>query len=446
MSKLLPPHSIESEMALLGSLLLNDESKNADIIAKCKSVFFYRVAHQSIFEAMQALVRREQAIDVVLLRDALNEKGLLDECGGALYLMQLAEFVPTAANADHYLSVIREKYDRREMMAVAEMLSQVASDETRGIEEAKSAASALLVSMGQTESGTCFQASEILSEMWDEIDERARSRGALAGRSWGIPSLDYFTSGLEESKLYIVGGRPAMGKTGLMTSVAGDLSLRSKGAVVIFSIEMSRKQIMARIVCSHALVDSKRMREGRLTEAEYHKIQASSEAFWMSNLVIDDTTSPSAAYMTSRSMELAVKYGRVDAIFVDYLGLIRPASDRMTDVRQVIGDNAKAMKALARTLQCPVILLAQLNRGVEHRDNKRPTMADLAESGAIEAAADVIIFPFRPQYYEFSEAARNFEMPEEAELIIAKCRDGATGTAMAEFVPAYTLFRGQRRS
>lgn len=431
-------------MAFLGSLLLNDAGRNAEFCAKCKPDYFYREAHRRIFRAMQKLSSEGGAIDTVLLRDALIEAGCLEECGGLIYLIQLAEYVPTSANADHYLSVILDKHERRQIVETASMLGAVAMDESASIEEAKNAASALLVSMGSGSAGSCFQASEIISEMWDRIDERVKNGGGLAGISWGIPTLDFYTSGLEESKLYIVGGRPAMGKTGLLTSVASSVCLREgAGATVIFSLEMSRGQIMERMICSRARVNSKRLKEGRLSKDELDRIHEASEAYWASGLVIDDAPDPSASYIISTAMQLAVKHGSIDAIFIDYLGLIQ--SSEKKDPRIAISDNAKAMKALARKMRCPVILLAQLNRGVEHRDNKRPTMADLAESGTIEAAADVVVFPFRPQYYEFGNASRNFEQPEEAELIVAKCRDGATGTASAGFIPAYTLFQPHRR-
>lgn len=443
----LMPHSMEAEMALLGSLLLCNTSVNAKVLGEGSPDLFYRESHQRIFSAMKSLFGSGSPIDVVTLRDEMVKRGSLEECGGVLYLMELAEYVPSPATALHYLQIIRQMHERRQIIVSADAMMKSAFDETVPIEDIRSTASGLLVSMSsEGASGAAFQASEIIASIWDKADERAQKGGGISGISWGIPSLDHYTSGLEESKLYIVGGRPGMAKTALATSVATNIVMHydSYGATLFFSIEMPAQEIMERMLCGYGRVNSTRLKEGRMSHEEYTRVRDASEAFWQSSLIIDDNPAPSSASMLARAIETKQKFGGLSAIFVDYLGLITPPSSRM-ETRIAIGENARAMKTMARMMECPVILLAQINRGVEKRDNRRPEMGDLAESGAIEAAADVIVFPFRPQYYERVDGVRNYELPEDAELIVAKCRGGATGSAMAEFIPAYTLFQPQRR-
>jgi len=452
----IPPQSIEAEQATLGAMLISPAAieKAAEIL---RTEDFYRDAHRTIFDAILALVERDEAVDLLTLQDQLRQRNALDAVGGMPYLVQLTEAVPTAANVEYYARLVEERAILRRLLDAAGQIQQLAHSDYEQINDVVDRAERLVFAVGQRRMGAYFTPMKpIIDSVFEGLERRSLHNEPTTGLATHISGFNYYTAGLQPSDLVIVAARPSMGKTALALGMAQHIALRGGQTVALFSLEMSKEQLCLRMICSEARVDAHRLRTGSVRDEEWPRLGDACSRLAQARIFIDDTPDCTAMEMRAKCRRLKAEHG-LGLIVVDYLQLMR-GHRRAENRVQEIGDIARALKALGREMKVPVIALSQLSRAVEQRDNKRPMLSDLRESGSIEAEADVVLFIYRPAYYEQrkgadgnggASAARTppgVEAIEEAELIIAKQRNGPTGTVHAGFLPQYALFVDQERT
>lgn len=463
----LPPHDAEAEMSVLGAMLLGDRPAVDKAAAALKCDDFYRDAHGRIFEAILALAERNEPVDIVTLKDELTQGGLFDAIGGIEYLIQLGEFVPTTANVAYYAKIVAEKASLRRLIEVAGEIAGMAYAQTdEPAEILGHAESKVLAIRSRGASKSNFKSlKQSLQEEWEALDARGMDSGVLTGVPTGFGAIDDLTGGLQDGDFVIVAGRPSMGKTSLAIQM-GLSGARAAGPTAVFSAEMSEEAIRQRILCMEGSVDSRRLRSGKLTKMEWYQLSDASDKLWKLPFHVDDSTDVSAMDIRTKCRELKALEGDLRLVVIDYLQLLRPIRDR-GNVNIELTETAKALKQLAREMDCPVIALSQLSRAVERREDKRPMLSDLRDSGGLEAEADVVGFVYRPAYYaqkklqeqkpEPEEESNNIFLPpppsspddavgshepeqEEAEVIIAKQRNGPTGRVKLGFVSSFARF------
>lgn len=453
-----PPQDIESEMATLGAFLLDAEDCLARLDGERVALSakdFYRLAHGTLFAAILALVERREPVDVVTLKAELVRRGELESCGGALYLMQLAEFVPTTASVAHYARKVVECATLRRLIETASEIAALAYAGSESVAQlASKAETAILgatVSVMGGEAQTSRPIKELIGPTWDRICARFEQGGGIKGLPGGIPEVDALLSGYQPGKLYLLAARPGMGKTSLAFLRAINVALgwregqffpENGKPVLVFSTEMTQEEAVERMIGTLGCVDSYAIQEGRMGKGDMERFQWASQLLYEAALEIDDESSLTVPAMRSRARRFKRRMGGCGLIVVDYAQRLLPdPSKRYNGLREETVDMAKALKSLAREMQCPVLALAQLSRGVERREDKRPTLSDLAESGQLEAEADVVEFIYRPEYYRRKEFGEAVPEAEEAELLFEKNRGGRTGvTIKVKYAPAFTRF------
>lgn len=430
-----PPHDLDAEMALLGSMMMSRDAvaEVIPIVSKGDSGWFYLPAHQRLFEVLLDMYDDPaKVIDLIVVSDELRRLDLLDAVGGQEYLMQLAESFADWANAGYYARIIRDKGMLRDLIRCAGEISEQAFssvDEAREILD--SAEQKIFQVTEKRVSGHTIPIEQAVTKLAKQLEE-GDGQG-VTGLPTGFTQLDEYLGGFQPGDLIIVAGRPSMGKTAFGLTLAQYSALQDQQAIVFFSMEMSNAQLAQRLVCSHTGIDSQRLRRHQITESEYRKMLDACAAFEKAPLFIDDTPGMSAMELRSKARRLAQKTD-LQAVFVDYLQLmhIAKAENRQVEIATI----SRSLKALGRELNTPIIALAQLNRMAEGRQDKRPMMSDLRESGAIEQDADVILLIHREEYYKpEDETVRN-----QAEIIIAKQRNGPTGIVTLHFDKKLTRF------
>ncbi len=448
----IPPHNMEAEQAVLGSMILERSAieKAAEIL---KPDDFYRDAHRYIFEAILALAERDEPVDPITLPDELRQKGNLQAVGGELYLYTLMEAPSTAANIEFYAKLVEEKSILRRLLEAGTQIQGLAHSEFEHIDEVVDRAERLIFEIGQRRVSQFFYPLRpLLDAELDRIEKRYEHKGMTTGRQTPFDDLNFMTAGLQPSDLIIVAARPSMGKTALTIQMGQYIAQNEKLPVAIFSLEMSKEQLVTRMICSEAKVDAHRLRTGYLQGDDWQKVGEGLSRLSDAPIFIDDSPDVSVLEMRAKCRRLKAEYGGLGIIIIDYLQLMR--SHKKTENRnQEISELARGCKSLARELNVPVIALSQLSRAVEQRPDKRPMLSDLRESGSIEAEADVVMFIYRDSYYKAKEAtqAESEDTPamqnpvEEAELIIAKQRNGPTGKAIVGFMPQYARFENLER-
>jgi replicative DNA helicase len=413
---------------------------------------FYYEPHRYIFEAILTLFNRGEPTDMLTVAEELKRKGKLDECGGQAYLMKLMEIVPSIANIADYCRIVEEKAILRQLIQVAHQIVNWAYHHDGDLENLIDRAEAALFRVGQRRVGAQFQPlTELIRQTYDFLEQRSRQPGALLGIPTGFNELDEVLGGLHPSDLIIIAGRPSMGKTSFALSMAMNIATEQKLPVAIFSLEMSKQQLVQRLLCARARVNLHRLRTGYLREHDFVRFTQAAHELYNAPLYIDDTPDLSPFEIRAKARRLKASEG-LGCIFIDYLQLIRPPR-RMENRVQEVTEIVRSLKSLARELNVPVIVLSQLSRSVEHRENKRPVLADLRDSGAIEAEADVVCFLFREDYYERKKKpvasepslegfVEDDRKPEyfPTEVIIAKNRNGPVTTVEVAFIPRYALF------
>ena len=427
------PHSIEAEESVLGAILLDNEAMD---LAQEKLVpeDFYRPNHRCIFQAMISLAERQEPIDPITLSTELRSLGLLEQAGDTPYLTRLATLVPSAANVGYYSDAVRNASIRRKMIHISSSIIDKAFQQDNDIEELLSSSEQEVLSIKDERTNKGFTSvSDIVPESMKVLESLMDRKESITGTPSGFKDLDGLTAGFQKSDLIIVAARPAMGKTALSLTMAQWAGIRKHMGVAIFSLEMSKEQLVLRMLCSEARVDSSLVRTGHLGERDFPKMVDAASRVTEAPIFIDDTPGLSVAEVRAKARRLHREHP-LSLIVVDYLQLMKsPAYSRSRE--QEISDISRNLKGLAKELSVPVIALSQLNRSLESRPNKRPLMSDLRESGAIEQDADVIMFIYRDEVY-------NEESPDKgvAEIIIAKQRSGPTGTVRLAFEGRYTRF------
>ncbi len=446
-----PPQNLEAEQSALGSMMIEPTAleKGLEIL---RPEDFYRPAHQEIFDALSSLSERDEPVDLITVTEELRKRGKLDDCGGTQYLMALVDTTPTAANVEHYAKIVEKKSILRKLIAAGTEIISMAYNEGEDVEAVTDRAERLIFGVAQRRIGEYFQPIQpLIDQTWTWIDRRYHDKGEASGVGTGFSRLDHMTSGLQPSDFIIIAARPSMGKTALALNIGLNAALQGKHTVAIFSIEMSAEQLVQRMMCSQARANAHRLRTGYFQDEEWTRLAEAAGRLHEAPIFIEDTTDMTALAMRAKCRRLKAEHG-LGLVIVDYLQLMR--AHRNIDNRvQEISEIARGLKSLARELKVPVIALSQLSRAVEKREDKRPMLSDLRESGSIEAEADMVMMLYRPEYYvvkevEDTEAVSGRDgsafdpdkRPEETEIIIGKHRNGPTGTVKLGFIRDFASF------
>lgn len=449
-----PPHHLEAEQAVLGSMLIEQAAveKAAEIL---KAEDFYSEVHRHIFEAILAISERDAPVDLITVPEELTARNQIENVGGFLYLQQLMDAPSTAANIETYAKMVEEKAILRKLLDAGIRIQGLAYTEFETVDEAVDRAERIVFEVGQRRMGQFFHhIKPLLHEEFDRIEKRYENQNVFTGRETPFTSLNWMTSGLQPNDLIIIAGRPSMGKTALAVQIAQYIALHENIPVALFSLEMSKEQLVARMIGSESRVDMSKMNKGQLTNDDWIRVGEGISRLAEAPIYIDDTPDVSAIEVRAKCRRLKAEHG-LGLVVIDYLQLMR--SHRRTENRnQEISEIARACKGLARELKVPVVVLSQLSRAVESRPDKRPMLSDLRESGAIEAEADLVMFIYRENYYKMKDATERGEESagntpsttdiEEAEIIIAKQRNGPTGRAIVGFIPAFVRFENIDRA
>ena len=432
----IPPHSIEAEQSVLGGLL-QDASHFDSVLEQVSDTDFFRSAHSRIFRTMMQLFEREQPLDVITVSEMLQSRKELEGVGGLDYLTDLATNVPSTANVVAYAKIVRERATLRLLISAATEISRASynpgglgSNELLQFAEKR----VLEIAEERPKEGGFEDVNSLLKKTVEKIDELFSSDGNLTGVPTGITDLDDKTSGWQSGELIILAARPSMGKTALALNFVEAALMNTEKPALVFSMEMPADSLIMRMLSSLGRIDQGRLRNGKLTEEDWPKLEMAARKLKDTKLFIDDTAALTPNEVRARVKRVVREHGEPSIIMVDYLQLMHVGGNNEGRTQE-ISEISRSMKALAREYECPVIALSQLNRGVEQRPNKRPMNSDLRESGAIEQDADVILFIYRDEYY-------NEESPDKgiAELIIGKQRNGEIGTVKAAFVGKFTRF------
>ncbi len=432
-----PPHSIEAERAVLGGLML-DNATWEQIGDRLRSEDFYRRDHQLIFAALEDHAERAAPFDVVTVSDWLEARGELAEAGGLSYLIGLANETPSAANVRAYGDIVAERAMLRALISAGgDIAGSAYATEGRSLIEIIDAAEQRVFEIadrGSRGRQGFRRVSTLLAAAVDRLHELGKSKNGITGLATGIGDFDDYTAGLQPGDLVIVAGRPSMGKTALAMNIAENVSISEKRPTAIFSMEMPAVQLTLRMVSSLGRIDQGRLRSGRLADEEWPRVTSVIEMMSEASLYVDDTPALSPTELRARARRLKRENKDLALIVVDYLQLMQVPGTRENRATE-ISEISRNLKALAKELNVPIVALSQLNRGVEQRPNKRPIMSDLRESGSLEQDADVVVMLYRDEYYNPSSPEKGL-----AEIIIAKQRNGPTGTVKAAFLERYTRF------
>ena len=433
MEQRIPPQNVEAEQAVLGAMLL---SHDAVIVAmeKLQPRDFHRDAHRIIFEAMEHLHRENKEIDVITLPEELNRMKKMDDVGGVGYVLNLPNMVGTASNAEYYANIVVEKALSRNLISTCTELATEAYDGEKKTEDLLDDAERRILQLSDTKNrGDFASVGTVVEATLDKITKLYENKAGLTGLPTGFRDLDRMTSGLQPSDLILVAARPSMGKTAFTLNIAQNVGVRQHKTVAFFSLEMSQEQLVQRLLCQIAHIDSQKLRTGQLnSDEEWTRLTDACDKLYESPIYIDDTPGISVAEMRSKARRLKSEHG-LDLIIVDYLQLMqgRNAESRQQEISEI----SRSLKALARELKVPLIALSQLSRSVESRQDKRPMLSDLRESGALEQDADIVSFLYREDYYD-----KETENQHITEVILAKHRNGPVGSVKLYFKNEFTLF------
>ncbi|MDT8316527.1 MAG: replicative DNA helicase [bacterium] len=433
-----PPQNIDAELSILGGILLDNNAIN-NVIELLSASDFYRKAHAKIFNTMIDVAEKGEPVDLITLSDALKTSGLLEEVGGPAYIASLADGVPTAANIAYYAKIVKDKAVLRGLINTATDIVTKGYEESAEVDDFLDYAESRIFEISQNKvKPSFFPIKSIVKDSFKTIEELYGRKDLVTGVPTGFSELDKMTSGFQKSDLIIVAGRPSMGKTAFCLNVALNSVKEGRDEVkpvAIFSLEMSKEQLVSRMLCSEARVDATRLRGGFLADSDWPKLTRAAGVLSEAPLYIDDTPAISVLEMRAKARRLKGDKG-LGMIIVDYLQLMR-GRDGMKSREQEISEISRSLKALAKELDLPVIALSQLSRAVEQRGgDKRPMLSDLRESGSIEQDADIVMFVFREEFYKRDDD----DLKGLAEIIIGKQRNGPVGTAKVAWLSEYTRF------
>ena len=435
-----PPHNIEAEASLLGAMLLTRDAI-ADALEVVRAEHFYKPSHAHVFDAVCGLYATGEPADPVTVAEVLDRANLLDAIGGPGTLLELQATTPATSSAAKYARIIQEHATLRSLIGAANEIAEIGYGRPDDVVKAVDEAESLVFQVGQGRVADSMGVmSDLLNANLDQIEERYSRGSAITGTPTGFDDLDEITSGLQEDSLIVVGARPAMGKTSFALGLASHVAVEEDLPALLFSLEMSQLELSQRILCAEARVDSKRIRNGQLDDDDWSRINHGVGKLAEAPIWIDDNPATSVMEIRAKSRRLKSRIGKLGVIVVDYIQLMTGRS--AAESRQVeVSEISRGLKLLARELQTPVIGVSQLSRGLETRQDKRPMLSDLRESGSIEQDADLVVFIYRDEVYN----AESSDMGT-AEIIVAKHRNGPTGQLRLAFLPHYTRFANLARA
>ena len=430
----IPPHDIDAEQAVLGSMLTDKDAVNA-AIETLKEDAFYREDNRAIYQAIINLYSKSEPIDIITLKDELESMDKFEQVGGYEYLASLPDKVPTTANVQKYIKIVEEKAILRKLIKTANEIIELGYDPAEDVEDIMDNAEKKIFDIMQSKNQKGYTPiKDVLVESFTKLEELYNRKQHITGVPTGFVELDYKTAGLHGSELILVAARPAMGKTAFALNIATNAALRGNAPVAIFRLEMSKDQLVNRILCSEAMVDSNKVRTGKLEEDDWVKLAGAIGPLSESEIYIDDTPGISVMEIRTKCRKLKMEKN-IGLVVIDYLQLVQGSNKRQASREQEISEISRSLKILAKEINVPVIALSQLSRAVEQRPDHRPMLSDLRESGAIEQDADIVMFLYRDDYYN-----KESEKKDIAEVIIAKQRGGQTGTVELLWMGNYTKF------
>ena len=433
MEQRIPPQNVEAEQAVLGAMMLEHNAVVA-AMEKLRPGDFYREVHRTIFEAMEHLHHDNKEVDVITLPEELRRMKKLDDVGGLEYILSLPNLVATAANIEYHANIVAEKALARNIITTCTELTSEAYDGEKEPEDLLDDAERRILQISESKRrGDFAPVGVVVEETLDKITKLYENKAGITGLPTGFRDLDRRTSGLEPADLILVAARPSMGKTAFTLNIAQNVGVKQHKTVAFFSLEMSQEQLVQRLLCQIAHIDSQKLRTGQLnSDDEWTKLTDACDKLYQAPIYIDDTPGISVTEMRSKARRLKAEHG-LDLIIVDYLQLMQGRNSESR--QQEISEISRSLKALARELKVPLIALSQLSRSVESRQDKRPMLSDLRESGALEQDADIVSFLYREDYYD-----KETENQHITEIILAKHRNGPVGSVKLYFKGEYTLF------
>lgn len=429
-----PPHDEDAEQAVLGSMLTDNDAVMA-AVEVLKEDAFYREDNKIIYQAILNLYSKSEPIDIITLKDELESMGKFEQVGGFEYLASLPDKVPTTANVQKYIKIVEEKSVLRNLIKTANEIIELGYNPTEDVEDIMDRAEKKIFDIMQSKNTKSYTPiKDVLVESFTNLEKLYNQKQHVTGVPTQFYDLDDKTAGLHGSELILVAARPAMGKTAFALNIATNAALRANVPVAIFSLEMSKDQLVNRMLCSEAMVDSNKVRTGKLDEEDWTKLAEAIGPLSEAGVYIDDTPGISVMEIRTKCRKLKMEKN-IGLVVIDYLQLISGSNKRNGSREQEISEISRSLKVLAKELNVPVIALSQLSRAVEQRDDHRPMLSDLRESGAIEQDADIVMFLYRDDYYNKESAEKDI-----AEVIIAKQRGGSTGTVKLYWMGNYTKF------
>jgi len=433
--KRIPPHNVEAERAVIGSMIM-DQDAILTASELLSSDDFYQGQYGIIFDVLSEMYKTGVGADIVTLQDKLREKEVPPELSSVEFIGELIGSVPTSANIKHYAGIVHEKAMLRRLIQVTERISNICYMDRQPLGEILDETEKSIFDLLQKRGGNTFEPiRDVVLRTLESIEMTAKNKGHITGLETGFRDLDYKTAGLQKSDLILIAARPAMGKTAFVLNIAEYMTLHNKNIVAVFSLEMSKEQLVKRMFSMNSYVDSQKIRTGNLEDEDWDKLVGSVKRIGNSNLMIDDTSGITVQELRSKCRRLKIEKG-LDLVIIDYLQLMSGPGKRKNDNRQQeISDISRSLKIMAKELDIPVIALSQLSRAVEQRPEKKPQLSDLRESGAIEQDADMVMFLYRDEYYN-----PDTEEKGVAEVIIAKQRSGPTGSVKLAWLSQYTKF------
>jgi len=443
----LPPQNIEAEQAVLGAIFLNTDAL-ADAMEYVEADDFYRRAHQILFQAMVNLNNDGEAIDVLTVQNYLTTNNQLDDVGGVAYIAELATSVPTAANAGYYAKIVEGKSMLRRLISTATNIITQANNGDDDVPSLLDSAERQIMDVSERRNRSGFrEIKDVLNETLSDIDRLSQQSEDITGLPTGYREFDKMTAGLQPDNLIILAARPAVGKTAFALNIAQNVATSTDTSVAIFSLEMSAESLVNRMLCAEGSINANHLRTGQLDEGEWQNLIVAMGALSNTSIFIDDTPGIKMAEIRAKCRRLAKEKGNLGLVVIDYLQLIEGSNKESR--QQEVSEISRQLKKLAKELSVPILALSQLSRGVEQRQDKRPVLSDIRESGSIEQDADIVAFLYRDDYYERGESKSEEDGDDqdslnqdvgEVELIIEKNRAGARGTVKLLFIKSYNKF------
>ena len=442
----LPPQNIEAEQAVLGAIFLNTDAL-ADAMEYVEADDFYRRSHQLLFQAMVDLNNNSEAIDVLTVQNYLSTNNQLDDVGGVAYIAELATSVPTAANAGYYAKIVEEKSMLRRLISTATNIITQANNNDEDVPSLLDSAERQIMDVSERKNRSGFrEIKDVLNEALNDVDRLSQQSEDITGLPTGYREFDKMTAGLQPDNLIILAARPAVGKTAFALNIAQNVATSTDTSVAIFSLEMSAESLVNRMLCAEGSINANHLRTGQLDEGEWQNLIVAMGALSNTSIFIDDTPGIKMAEIRAKCRRLAKEKGNLGLVVIDYLQLIEGSNKESR--QQEVSEISRQLKKLAKELGVPILALSQLSRGVEQRQDKRPVLSDIRESGSIEQDADIVAFLYRDDYYERGDSKPDDDEDNEplnqdvgeVELIIEKNRAGARGTVKLLFIKSYNKF------